>query len=95
MPRHRHRDPIFRYRRYEDNLVVICARWYMSYRSSLRDLVEMMAERGLDLYPSTIWRSVQRFVPDFEKRWDTLTWSRRRAAPTSVPECQLENNSFV
>ena len=31
-----------------------------------------MAERGLALYPSTIWRWVQRFVPEFEKRWDTL-----------------------
>ena len=69
MPRHRHRDPIFRYRRYQDDIVVLCVRWYISYRLSLRDLVEMMAERGLALYPSTIWRWVQRFVPAFEKRW--------------------------
>jgi len=32
----------------------------------------MLAERGLDVYPSTIWRWVQRFVPEFEKRWDRL-----------------------
>src|SRR4030095_1147170 len=32
----------------------------------------MLAERGLDVYPSTIWRWVQRFVPQFEKRWDSL-----------------------
>ena len=31
-----------------------------------------MTERGLALYPSTIWRWVQRFVPEFEKRWYTL-----------------------
>ena len=72
MPRHCRRDPIFRYRRHEDDLVVLCVRWYISYRLSLRDLTEMMAERGLDLYPSTIWRWVQRFVPEFEKRWDRL-----------------------
>jgi transposase-like protein len=58
VPRHQRRDPIFRYRRYEDDIVVLCVRWYISYRLSLRDLVEMMAERGLDLYPSTIWRWV-------------------------------------
>jgi transposase-like protein len=68
MPRHRHRDPIFRYRRYEGDIVVLCVRWYISYRLSLRDLAEMMAEGGLDLYPSTIWRWMQRFVPEFEKR---------------------------
>jgi transposase-like protein len=45
MPRHRRRDPIFRYRRYEDDIVVLCVRWYISYRLSLRDLAEMMAER--------------------------------------------------
>ena len=49
MPRHRRRDPTFRYRRYEDDIVVLCVRWYISYRLSLRDLTEMMAERGLAL----------------------------------------------
>ena len=79
MPRHRRRDPIFRYRRYEDDIVVLCVRWYISYRLSLRDLAEMMADRGLGLYPSTIWRWVQRFVAEFEKRWD----SRRRPTGSS------------
>ena len=72
MPRHYRRDPIFRYRRYEDDIVVLCVRWYISYRLTIRDLTEMMAERGLAIYPSTIWRWVQRFVPEFEMRWDTL-----------------------
>ena len=72
MPRHRHVDPIFRYRRHEDTVIVLAVRWYISYRLSLRDLVEMLAERGLELYPSTIWRWVQRFVPEFEKRWNLL-----------------------
>ena len=72
MPRHHRRDPIFRYRRYEEDIVVLCVRWYISYRLSLRDLTEIMAERGLAIYPSTIWRWVQRFVPEFEKRWDRL-----------------------
>ena len=37
---------------------------------SLRDLVEMMAERGLALAHTTIMRWVQRFVAEFEKRWN-------------------------
>jgi transposase-like protein len=72
MPRHRRRDPMFRYRRHGEEIIVLAVRWYISYRLSLRDLAEMLAERGLDVYPSTIWRWVQRFVPEFEKRWDLL-----------------------
>ena len=72
MPRHRRRDPIFRYRHYEDDFILLCVRWYVTYRLSLRDLAEIMAERGLELHPSTIWRWVQRFMPEFEKRWKRL-----------------------
>ena len=34
-----------------------------------RDLVEMMAERGLSLAHTTIMRWVWRYAPEFEKRW--------------------------
>jgi transposase-like protein len=44
-------------------------RWYLTYRLSYRDLVEMMAERGVTVSHSTILRWVQRYVPEFEKRW--------------------------
>ena len=44
-------------------------RWYLRYKLSLRDLVEMMAERGLSISHTTIMRWVQRYVPEFEKRW--------------------------
>ena len=36
---------------------------------SLRDLVEMMAERGLSLAHTTIMRWVRHYTPEFEKRW--------------------------
>ena len=35
----------------------------------IRNLVEMMSERGLSLAHTTIMRWVQRYVPEFEKRW--------------------------
>ncbi len=41
----------FRYRRHEDEIIVLAIRWYISYRLSLRDLVEMLADRGLEVYP--------------------------------------------
>ena len=39
-------------------------------RMSFRDLMEMMAERGLSLAHTTILRWVQRFVPEFERCWN-------------------------
>ena len=42
----------------------------MTYRLSYRDLVEMMAERGIQVAHSTILRWVTRYVPEFVKRWN-------------------------
>ncbi|VTU46056.1 hypothetical protein E5P2_00479 (plasmid) [Variovorax sp. PBL-E5] len=44
----------------------------LRYKLSLRDLVEMMAERDLAIAPTTIMRWVQRFVPELEKRWNRV-----------------------
>ena len=41
------RDPIYRRRRFEAEIIKLCVRWYITYRLSDRDLVAMMAERGL------------------------------------------------
>ncbi len=32
MPRSLRRDPMFRYRRHEDEIIVLAVRWYISYR---------------------------------------------------------------
>src|SRR6202050_2609915 len=62
------RDPIYRNRRFKSEIIELCVRWYLTYRLSYRDLVEMMAERGVTISHSTILRWVQRYVPEFEKR---------------------------
>jgi transposase-like protein len=41
----------------------------VTYKLSYRDLAEMRAERHGDLAHTTIMRWVQRYVPEFEKRW--------------------------
>src|SRR6204780_4706598 len=63
------RDPIYRSRRFDAEIIELCVRWYLTYRLSYRDLVAMMAERGVTVSHSTILRWVQRYVPEFEKRW--------------------------
>jgi hypothetical protein len=47
-------------------------RWYLQFKLSFLDLVEMMAERGISLAHATILRWIQRYVHEFEKRWKRL-----------------------
>ena len=63
-------DKLFKGRHFDREIIVLCVRWYLRYKLSFRDLVEMMAERGLSLAHTTIMRWIQRYVPEFEKRWN-------------------------
>jgi transposase-like protein len=60
---------LFKGRHFDRKIIVLCMRWYLTYKLSSRDLVQMMAERGIEVTHTTILRWVQRLVPEFEKRW--------------------------
>ena len=40
------RPPLFWKRKFEPTVIVTCVRWYLRFCLSLRDLEELMAERG-------------------------------------------------
>jgi transposase-like protein len=42
-------DELFKGRHFDREIIVLCVRWYLRYKLSFRDLVEMMAERALSL----------------------------------------------
>ncbi|WP_016920667.1 IS6 family transposase, partial [Methylocystis parvus] len=63
-------DDLFKGRHFDREIIILCVRWYLRYKLSFRDLVEMMAERGLSLAHTTVMRWVQRYVPECEKRWN-------------------------
>ena len=63
-------DDLFKGRHFDREIIILCVRWYLRFKLSFRDLVEMMAERGLSLAHTTIMRWIQRYVPEFEKRWN-------------------------
>ncbi len=63
------RDAIYRRRRFPAEIIELCVRWYITYRLSYRDLVAMMAERGVVVSHTTIMRWVLRYVPEYEQRW--------------------------
>ncbi|MET0530993.1 MAG: IS6 family transposase [Microvirga sp.] len=59
---------LFKRRRFPVEIILLCVRWYCKYGISYRDLAEMMQERGIAVDPSTIFRWVQRYAPELEKR---------------------------
>lgn len=61
------RDPIYRGRRFQPEIIELCVRWYLTYRLSYRDLVEMLAERGVAVSHTTIYRWVQQYVPEYDR----------------------------
>jgi transposase-like protein len=63
-------EGMFDGRHFAREIIIACVRWSLRYELSLRDLVEMMAERGLSLAHTTIMRWVKRFVPEFVKCWN-------------------------
>src|SRR5512135_1490933 len=58
----------FKWRHFEADIILLCVRWYLRYSLSYRDLEEMMAERGLSIDHTTIYRWVQRYAPELDKR---------------------------
>jgi transposase-like protein len=63
-------DDLFKGRQFDREIIILCVRWYLRFKLSFRDLVEMMAERGISLAHTTIMRWIARYVPEFEKRWN-------------------------
>jgi transposase-like protein len=47
MTKRKDRDAIYVKRQFDTEIIVLCVRWYITYRPSYRDLVAMMAERGV------------------------------------------------
>jgi transposase-like protein len=62
-------DAIYLKRHFDVEIIVLCMRWYITYKLSYRDLAAMMAERAVVVSPTTIMRWVIRYAPEFEKRW--------------------------
>src|SRR5215471_6135035 len=66
---------LFKRRHFDQEIIILCVQWYITYKLSYRDLQEMMAERGILLVHTTIMRWVQRYVPEFTKRWQRYAQS--------------------
>ena len=62
-------DNAFKWRHYEGEIILQSVRWYLRYALSYRDLEEMLAERGLSVDHTTIFRWVQAYAPETDQRF--------------------------
>ncbi len=58
----------FKWRHFQSDIILLCVRWYLRYSLSYRDLEEIMLERGLHIDQSTIYRWVQHYAPELDRR---------------------------
>jgi transposase-like protein len=58
----------FKWRHFQSDIILLCVRWYLRYPLSYRHLEEMMWERGLTVDHSTVYRWVQAYAPELDKR---------------------------
>lgn len=58
----------FKWRHYEPEIILLCVRWYSSFPLSYRNLETILKERGLDTDHTTIYRWVQHYAPELEKK---------------------------
>src|SRR6266851_791669 len=56
------RATLFQKRHFAAEIIVTCVRWYLRFSLSLRDVEELMAERGLAVDHTTIWRWTQTYA---------------------------------
>src|SRR5271166_4883025 len=62
---------------FEPEVILLAVGWYLRFSLSYRDVEELLAERGLHADHVTVWRWVQRYVPEMERRL------RSRLRPTN------------
>jgi len=71
------RPPLFKWRHYEPAIITCAVGWYLRFSLSYRDVEELLTERGIPADHTTIWRWVQRYAPELNKR------CRRQLKPTN------------
>jgi len=62
------KSALFKWRHYFPAIILRCIHWYCRYSLSYRDVEELTQERGLRVDHSTVYRWVQAYSPQLDKR---------------------------
>src|SRR6202035_3339808 len=68
---------LLKWRQFEPEVILLAVGWYLRFSLSYRDVEELLAEWGLHADHVTVWRWVQRYAPEMERRL------RSRLKPTN------------
>jgi transposase-like protein len=59
---------LFKWRQFEPEVILLAVGWYLRFSLSYRDVEELLAERGLRADHVTVWRWVQSYASELERR---------------------------
>jgi hypothetical protein len=76
---------VFKGRHFDRSVILLCIRWYLAYSLRLRDLEEMMAERGISVDHATVNMPVIYYSPELLERLN----KRKRAVPCKGFRCKF------
>ena len=58
----------FKGRHYPGEVILLCVRWYLRFPLAYVHVAEILGERGVEVDASCIWRWVQAYAPELNKR---------------------------
>jgi transposase-like protein len=58
----------FKWRHFPGEVILLSVRWYLRYPLAYEHVAELLAERGVAVHPTCIWRWVQTYAPELNKR---------------------------
>ena len=73
-------------------MIVLCVRRYLRFSLSYRNIEELMAERNLSVDHVTIWRWVQRYAPELERRCRPKLRMTNRSWRVDETYCRVAGN---
>jgi IS6 family transposase len=59
---------LFKWRQFEPAMILLAVGWYLRFSLSYRDVEELLAERGLLVDHVTVWRWVQSYALEIQRR---------------------------
>src|SRR6195256_2745264 len=90
MPINAH-DP-FKGRHFPGEVILLCVRWYLRYPLAYEHVAELLLERGVAVDASCIWRWVQAYAPELNRRCRPHLKSTNKSYRTDETYIKVKGN---
>jgi transposase-like protein len=90
------RPALFRGRHFDPEIIATSVRWYLRFSLSLRNVEELMAERGLEVDHTTVWRWCQKYGPVvYQRDSEASSNTKRRRGKLMRPTFALAGGGCI